>query len=86
MVCDILIWAESKEELEERIRKVMEKCRERQITISALKLTVWGQKKALQSRVTRLPTSRVSRTFLPGRVISMHNLINVFLANRSMHC
>ena len=40
IVDDILIWAETMEELEERIQKVMQKCREHQITISASKFTV----------------------------------------------
>ena len=40
IVDDILIWAETKDELGDRIRQVMEKCREHNITISASKFTV----------------------------------------------
>ena len=40
IVDDILIWAENDKQLEERIRKIMQKCREHQITISASKFTI----------------------------------------------
>ena len=40
IVDDILIWAENINELEERVRKVLTKCKERGITISKKKFAV----------------------------------------------
>ena len=40
IVDDILIWAETLTELDDRLRKVLNKCREKGITISKKKLTM----------------------------------------------
>ena len=40
IVDDVLIWADDLEQLDDRIHKIMEKCRDHQITISASKFTI----------------------------------------------